>query len=264
MRGGRLEWRLHCHSGHEFSIIPLDMKFHSNISNHIEFVEETRFGIWFLGTETWYVHVLKRALNDLQRMMHPARPFERILDAGCGRGRSIRLLTERFHPRSIVGLDPDLPLLERARNGLSDMEGDIELLHASATSIPLPDESVDMVFCHQTFHHIADQETAIREFYRVLKPGGVLLFAESTKRYIHSWLIRWLFRHPMETQKTADEYIALIRISGFELPPEKISLPFLWWSREDLGLLEKIGIKPPEKREETLVNAVATRPLRGA
>lgn len=240
-------------------IVP-DMKIQTTNPNGIEFVEETRFGIWFQGTETWYVHVLTRALNDLQCMMEPRRAYERILDAGCGRGRSIGLLRERFHPQSIVGLDPDLPLLEEARNRLAGLEGEIELVHASATSMPFPDQQFDLVFCHQTFHHIADQETAIREFYRVLKPGGVLLFAESTRRYIHSWIIRWLFRHPMETQKTASEYIALIRETGFDLPRERISLPFLWWSREDLGLLEKIGFKPPAEREETLVNAVAVRP----
>ena len=125
----------------------------------------------------------------------------------------------------------------------------------------MPDASFDMLFCHQTFHHIADQESAIREFYRVLRPGGVLLFAESTKRYIDSWMIRFLFRHPMEAQKTADEYIALIRQTGFDLPPQKISLPYLWWSRSDLGLLEKLGFAPPAEREETLVNAVARRPF---
>jgi ubiquinone/menaquinone biosynthesis C-methylase UbiE len=63
------------------------------------------------------------------------------------------------------------------------------------------------VFCHQTFHHIVEQEAAMAEFFRVLKPGRVLLFAESTRRYIHSLPIRLLFRHPMEVQKTAEEYI---------------------------------------------------------
>ncbi len=227
----------------------------------IPFVAETGFGLWFLDTDTWYVHVLTRALNDLQRLMEPGRSYADILDVGCGRGKSTRLLDERFRPKTIVSLEPDAKLLRAAASTTARCNSKITLLHASATDIPAPDASFDLLFCHQTFHHIADQENAIHEFYRVLRPGGVLLFAESTKRYIHSWMIRYLFRHPMEAQKTADEYIALIRDTGFDLPPQKISLPYLWWSRGDLGMLEWLGFPPPAEREETLVNAVATRPL---
>lgn len=230
-------------------------------NHHVEFVEETAFGIWFLSTETWYKHVLTRALNDLQRMLEPGRIYANILDVGCGRGRSIRLLDERFRPQRIVALEPDAQMLREAEVLGAQCNSRVTLLRTSATDTQLPDAAFDMVFCHQTFHHIADQENAIQEFYRVLKPGGVLLFAESTKRYIESWIIRLLFRHPMEAQKTADEYIALIRDTGFNLPAEKISLPYLWWSRGDLGLFEKLGFSPSTEREETLVNAVAVKPI---
>ena len=226
----------------------------------VSYVEETGFGLWFLNTETWHTHVLTRALNDLQRLLEPGRTYADILDVGCGRGKSSCLLSERFHPQSIVALEADQDLLRITAATTKHCKSKMSLMHASATDIPMPDASVDMLFCHQTFHHSADQERAIREFFRVLRPGGVLLFAESTKRYIHSWMIRYLFRHPMEAQKTADEYIALIRHAGFDLPPQQISLPYLWWSRGDLGLLEKLGFPPPAQREETLVNAVATKP----
>ena len=227
---------------------------------HTDFVEETAFGIWFLNTDTWYKHVLVRALNDLQRMLEPDHIYPEILDVGCGRGKSIRLLDERFHPQRIVALEPDAQMRREAEALSAQCASRVSLLPNSASDTRLPDATFDMVFCHQTFHHIADQENAIREFYRVLKPGGVLLFAESTKRYIESWIIRLLFRHPMEAQKTAEEYIALIREAGFVLPAEKISLPYLWWSRGDLGLFEKLGFTPSANREETLVNAVAIKP----
>jgi hypothetical protein len=38
-------------------------------------------------------------------------------------------------------------------------------------------------------------------------------------------------------------------------------MPYLWWSRPDIGFFEWIGLPVPQKREETLVNAVARRPL---
>lgn len=65
----------------------------------------------------------------------------------------------------------------------------------------------------------------------------------------------------MEVQKTSDEYVAMIRQAGFDLPEERISLPYLWWSRPDIGFLEWIGVRVPTTREETLVNVVAIRPL---
>jgi hypothetical protein len=95
----------------------------------------------------------------------------------------------------------------------------------------------------------------------VLKPGGLLLFAESTRAYIHSWIIRLLFRHPMEVQRSAPEYLAMIRDAGFFINPESLSYPYSWWSRPDLGIMERwFGVAPRAAREETLINLVAVRP----
>jgi ubiquinone/menaquinone biosynthesis C-methylase UbiE len=226
-----------------------------------EFVAETAFGVWFLQTETWVQHVLRRALDDLLRMMEPGRSYPDVLDVGCGRGKALRLLDEHLRPRRIVGLDPEAGVRTYLERAALQCRSTIEFWCANAADTGLPDRSFDLVFCHQTLHHIVDQKRAVREFYRVLRPGGVLLIAESTRRYIHSLIIRLLFRHPMEVQKTAGEYIELIREAGFLLAPERISFPYLWWSRPDLGLLEKLGFGVPLQREETLVNGVAVRPI---
>ena len=70
-----------------------------------------------------------------------------------------------------------------------------------------------------------------------------------------------LFRHPMRVQKTAPEYLAMVRGAGFSVPDNAVSYPFLWWSREDLGLIESVlRVKPAAVREETLINLVAVKP----
>ena len=232
-----------------------------------DYIPETAFGDWFLQTPTWDVHVLEVALRDLDPMI-PARraSYPVVIDVGCGWGRSLAKLNARFRPERLVGFDIAPRMAEAAARevaGLRTASGNpAEVIRASSAALPLPDASVDLLFCHQTFHHLVDQDAAIAEFYRVLKPGGTLLFAESTRRYIHSWIIRLLFRHPMDVQKTAPEYLELVRAAGFVVPDSQVSYPFLWWSREDLGLMERVlRIKPPKVREETLINLVATKPL---
>jgi ubiquinone/menaquinone biosynthesis C-methylase UbiE len=159
-----------------------------------------------------------------------------------------------------VDIDPQM--LQAAGEEAKRAGVAVRLLEASSSRLPLPDNHADLLFCHQTFHHLVEQEAALVEFMRVLKPGGVLLFAESTKRYIHSWIIRALFRHPMEVQRTAEEYLQLVRAAGFVVPEASISYPYLWWSRGDLGILERwFGVQPKKDREETLLNLVAVKPL---
>src|SRR3954465_1500174 len=225
-------------------------------------VEETRFGKWFLRTQTWRVHVLERAMTDLARLIPSRQPaYGVVIDVGCGSGYSLPRLAQRFLPRELIGVDIDPEMLAVARRELERADVDARLIQSSSTQMPLPDGYADLLFCHQTFHHLVEQEAALKEFLRVLKPGGLLLFAESTRRYIHSWMIRALFRHPMDVQRSAPEYLQMLRSAGFTVPEASVSYPYLWWSRSDLGVLERwFGIKPSATREETLLNLVAIKP----
>jgi ubiquinone/menaquinone biosynthesis C-methylase UbiE len=229
------------------------------------YVEETRIGFVFLRTHTWQHHVLRVAINDLRRLAgDPLPKGGTLLDVGCGQGRSFRYLRDVFAPARMLGLDADPHSIDLSRAEAERESIDVALFTSDCARIDLPDASVDTVFCHQTFHHLVEQERALDEFWRVLKPGGLLLFAESTKAYIDSWVIRWFFRHPMHVQKSADEYIAMLRARGFLFTDAQVSLPYLWWSRaKDFGLLERWGIKtapPVGKRDETLVNVAARKP----
>jgi len=240
------------------------------VPGNVPFVPETSFGVWFLRTHTWEHHVLRVAIDDLKRLIDtplPASPV--IVDVGCGQGISFRPLAQTFNPERIIGIDFHEPSLDLAKNAArvcadhADTRAtQIDVLHGDCANLPLPDASADIVFCHQTFHHLVEQERALAEFRRVLKPGGVLLFAESTDAYIKSWVIRLLFRHPMHVQKSADGYLDMIRRGGFTFGAHNVSLPYLWWSRaKDFGLLERLGIYTPKpgKRRETLVNVAAVK-----
>jgi len=188
----------------------------------------------------------------------PSYPI--VLDAGCGQGKSFRLLIEHFSPQRLIGVDAEVKCLQYAQAEAFKEKIPIELRHCDIAALDVADASVDLVFCHQTFHHLSRQQMALAQMFRVLKPGGLLLFAESTRAYIHSWIIRLLFRHPMHVQRSAGEYLAMIREQGFTFGSQNVSLPYLWWSRSDLGAFEWFGFGVPARRDETLVNLVAVKP----
>lgn len=230
------------------------------------YVEETRFGLWFLRSHTWQHRVLRVAIDDLRGLFDGAPPSEPVLlDAGCGQGKSFKHLRQVFTPSRLLGVDADPDSLTMSRAEARAHGINVELIGSDCAALQLADASVDLLFCHQTFHHLVEQEQALAEFYRVLKPGGYLLFAESTEAYIDTWVIRWLFRHPMHVQKSAEQYLQMLRDQGFQFGAQNVSYPYLWWSRaKDFGLLERLKLRKPEpigQREETLVNVVARKPL---
>jgi SAM-dependent methyltransferase len=226
----------------------------------LAFVPETRFGVWFLTTAVWRIHVLGVALDSLQALAPELPRGGTILDIGTGLGHSLGALAERFQPERIHALDPDPAFPAKAATSLAACPVPVTVHRSHAEAMDLPDASVDLVFCHQSLHHIVGQEQALGEMFRVLKPGGHLLLAESTRRYIRSWIIRPLFRHPMQVQRTAPQYLDLLRAAGFQVQPDRVQTPYLWWSRPDLGFLEWIGRPVPAVREETLLNVVACKP----
>ena len=233
-----------------------------------DYVPETSFGVWFLRTHVWQHHVLRVAINDLRGLFSEALPEHPVLlDAGCGQGKSFGHLRQTFAPQRLIGVDADPHSLQLSAEEAARLGMPVELIGSDCATLQVADDSVDLLFCHQTFHHLVEQEKALAEFYRVLKPGGYLLFAESTEAYIDTWVIRWLFRHPMHVQKSAAGYLQMIREQGFEFAERNVSYPYLWWSRsKDFGLLERLRLSKPKpfgEREETLVNVVARKPLRG-
>ena len=228
-----------------------------------EFVPESRFGRWFLNTRIWSDYVLEFAVADLRRLIGRADThYPVVLDAGCAHGRSVPFLMDAFRPKQLIEIDRDPIVLANAIPRAAQAGPAVTLIQGDCTRLPLPDNCVDLIFCHQMLHHVDNQSRALREFHRVLKPAGVLLCAETTRAYIEWWIIRLLFSHPMQTQRDADEYLTMLRAHGFTVAPDAISYPYPWWSRRDLGaaeLLLRIRPPPPGQRDETLLHVAAVK-----
>jgi SAM-dependent methyltransferase len=103
-----------------------------------------------------------------------------ILEYGCGDGENTVVLTHRG--AKIIALDISAELLDIARKRLevNGCEDEVELLIGSAHCLPLPDESVDVIFGMAILHHL-DLELASKEVWRVLKKGGRAIFEEPTR-----------------------------------------------------------------------------------
>ncbi len=225
-----------------------------NLNN--EWVRETRFGRWFLSTDTWVRYVLLEAVQDFSSLLVGQNTkVAKILDAGCGQGLAFSLLEKQFSPDSIIGIDVDAELLAIAGEAAESCACRVSVSNASASNTGIESGSIDMIFCHQLLHHTANQEAILREFKRVLAPDGVLLIGESCHKFIRSLPVRLLFKHPKQTQKDAKGYIDLVKNAGFVVDQKDIQTTTPWWSRMDLGLLEKWGLskKSPIPTEVLIV-----------
>lgn len=106
-------------------------------------------------------------------------PEGTMLDLGCGEGRHIFGLMEKFPDLKCIGLDPHIESLDKASEGLKFLESisntKTNFLSGSAYLLPFSDDSFDLVVCSEVLEHLHDYKDAIKEINRVLKPGGQFL-----------------------------------------------------------------------------------------
>ena len=225
-----------------------------------DWVRESRFGRWFLSTNMWFQYVLSEAVFDLTQLLNNRIvDTHQILDAGCGQGLALGLLEQHFQPKTIIGVDIDAELIRLAPEAAKRCHCEVKFHRSSVCNLNISDNSIDLIFCHQLLHHLPDQTRALKELYRVLVPGGVVLIGESCRSFITSLVIRLLFRHPMHVQKTAEEYVELVKSIGFTIQDDDIKTSRPWWSRKDFGLTEKIGL-PQQQHEVTEIVMIARKP----
>lgn len=225
-----------------------------------EWIRETGFGRWFLRSGVWVRYVLTVGIEDFADLLRPEQlNVERLLDAGCGQGLAFAILQDKLSPKSIVGVDIDLELLELAREPAKACACEVSLVNAKMSALDFPDGHFDMIFCHQLLHHTAYQEAALEELYRVLSPGGVLLVGESCQAFIKTMPVQMLFNHPNESQKTAQGYIDLVKSCGFIVQEKETKRSAPWWSLPELGLFKKIGLSK-KGGEPTEVLFLARKP----
>jgi arsenite methyltransferase len=105
---------------------------------------------------------------------------ESVLDVGCGGGLDSMVAATMVGPKGrVFGIDVSPEMLERAKKNLSEtFLGNVSIQEASASHLPFPDCSFDVVISNGVINLVPDKTKAMAEVFRVLKPGGRLMIAD--------------------------------------------------------------------------------------
>ena len=97
-----------------------------------------------------------------------------VLDCGCGPGSITLGIARAVAPGEVVGADVDESAVEAARAGAVAAEvQNVRFEQADAYDLPFGDGTFDRVFVSSLLEHLSRPDQAVREFLRVLKPGGI-------------------------------------------------------------------------------------------
>jgi SAM-dependent methyltransferase len=115
---------------------------------------------WFAGRRQLFANEITRA-NIHQNSS--------VLDVGVGSGSNLRMLAEMEFP-NVIGLDANPDAVQICRD-----KGFASVQQGSICNLPFSSESFDLVLATDVIEHVQDDVVALREIYRVLRPGGYVL-----------------------------------------------------------------------------------------
>ncbi len=186
---------------------------------------------WFIGR--------RRLVLDLIRSRFGGQRALSILDVGCGTGA---MSSELAALGNVVSTD-----LSGLALGFSKRRGLKRMCCADAIRLPLRPESFDAVVALDLLEHIPDDAAAVREFARVLRPGGCLFATVPAYRFLwsgHDLALMHVRRY------TAREFRALVEANGLGVSRLSYAMtalfPLVWLvrRRERSDIEPRSSVKP--------------------
>ncbi|MEZ5264099.1 MAG: methyltransferase domain-containing protein [Acidimicrobiales bacterium] len=119
-------------------------------------------------------HSARTAQNSAAFLLPQLRTGQRLLDVGCGPGSITVDLAGLIDPGEVVGIDAAAGVLEQARPWRPSAVANVRFEQADCYALPFDDATFDVAYAHQVLQHVARPLDALREMWRVLRPGGLL------------------------------------------------------------------------------------------
>jgi ubiquinone/menaquinone biosynthesis C-methylase UbiE len=113
----------------------------------------------------------------------------KILDVGCGTGVFAARIREALPHARVWGVDLVAAMLAEGRARWRMHEGHLVAVQGDSERLPFPKGAFDVVTCANSFHHYPNQQRAVEEMHRVLKPGGRLILVDGSRDGPWGWFI---------------------------------------------------------------------------
>jgi ubiquinone/menaquinone biosynthesis C-methylase UbiE len=153
----------------------------------------------------WYTKNTGRDLTDYhrdaRRIAERAPAGGRVLDLAPGPGY-VAIEVARLGQHQVVGLDISETFVQIASERARTAGVEVDFQRGDAAHMPFADDSFDVVFCRAAFKNFSDPVGALREIYRVLKPGGTGLIVDLHKDVPRQTLDRYVTRYVKNTRQS--------------------------------------------------------------
>ena len=159
-----------------------------------------------------------------------------VLDAGCGIGGSSRLLAKQFGCR-VIGVDLADKFIKAANflTTCTAQETRVSFKQASILDLPFEENTFDTILCQHVLMNIQDKSMAVKEFFRVLKPGGKLILHEITLGDNDPIIfpVPWASSPAISFLEPWNFLASIIEKQGFKTSSysDKTSEAYSWWEK---------------------------------
>lgn len=197
--------------------------------------------------DNWRDDILQKSLGYLPPI---ALEGKTVLDFGCGGGDLSRLLIERGASK-VYGVDLNSEALAQARQS-NRYGSSAEFLLGTESSIPLPSNSVDFVFCIAVLEHVIDVDSILAEWHRILRPGGAVWIDWSAWHHPDASHLGPLVPIPYAQCFFSEQTLSRTAARVRRLPSYRPK----FWDRDAGGELQTNG-PPPDRYTENFLNKMS-------